>query len=55
MIAHIAGLPIEESVLQLAPAGAAMMTAVAFAGRAGLSRLRRRRRHTPAAPRTTER
>ena len=41
MIAHIAGLPIEESVLQLAPAWAAMMTAVAIACRSGLGRLRR--------------
>ena len=45
MIAHIMGIPIEESVLQLLPAGAAMMTAVAIAGRTGLGRLRRRIRH----------
>lgn len=38
MVAHIMGLPIEENVLQLAPAGAAV-TAVAIAGRAQLSRL----------------
>ena len=33
------GLPVEESILQLAPAGAAVVTAVAFAGRASLGRL----------------
>jgi hypothetical protein len=38
MVAHVMGLPIEESVLQLAPAGAAM-SVVAIAG---LRRLRRR-------------
>jgi hypothetical protein len=42
MVAHIRGIPFEESVLQLAPAGAAMATAVAIAGRTGLGRLRRR-------------
>ena len=44
MIAHIAGLPVEESVLQLAPAWAAMTTAVAIACRTWLGRLRRRPR-----------
>jgi hypothetical protein len=48
MLAHVVGIPIEESVLQLAPAGAAMVTAVAIAGRAGLGRLRRRLRHPVA-------
>jgi hypothetical protein len=43
MFAHIMGIPVEESVLQLAPAGAAMVTAVAIAGRTTLGRLRRRR------------
>jgi len=42
IVAHVMGLPIEESVLQLAPAGAATMTAFAIAGRAALRRLRRR-------------
>jgi uncharacterized membrane protein AbrB (regulator of aidB expression) len=46
-LAHIIGIPVEESVLQLAPAGAATVTAVALAGRTRLSRLlarlRRRR------------
>ena len=47
IVAHVMGIPIEESVLQLAPAGAAMVTAVAIAGRASLGRLRRRLRHGP--------
>jgi hypothetical protein len=42
IVAHIMGIPVEESVLQLAPAGAAMATVVAIAGRTGLGRLRRR-------------
>ena len=45
IVAHINGIPVEESVLQLAPAGAAMLTAVAVAGRTTLGRLRRRQRH----------
>ena len=48
IVGHIAGLPIEESVLQLAPACAAMATMVAIAGRTGLGRLRRRLRHRTA-------
>ena len=40
MVGHVMGLPIEESVLALASAGAATVTAVAIAGRAGLGRLR---------------
>jgi hypothetical protein len=43
-LAHIIGIPLEESVLQLAPAGAAMATMVAVAGRMTLGRLRRRLR-----------
>jgi hypothetical protein len=39
MLAHIMGLPIEEGVLQLAPAAAAMASAVAIAGRARMARL----------------
>jgi hypothetical protein len=35
------GIPIEESLLQLAPAGAAIVITVAIAGRATLGRLRR--------------
>jgi hypothetical protein len=58
VIAHVLGLPIEESVLQLAPAGAAIMTAVAMAGRTSLGRLRRwatrrgKRGASPASPAT---
>ncbi|MFL6035579.1 MAG: hypothetical protein ACJ74I_10920 [Gaiellaceae bacterium] len=43
IIGHIAGIPVEESVLQLAPAGAAMATLVAIAGKTCLGRLRRLR------------
>jgi hypothetical protein len=42
IVAHIMGLPVEETVLQLAPAGAVTVTAVAIVGRRLLSRLRRR-------------
>jgi hypothetical protein len=45
ILGHIAGIPVEESVLQLAPAGAALATIVAIAGRSSLDRLRRRLRH----------
>ena len=45
ILGHIAGIPVEESVLQLAPAGVAMATVVAIVGRAGFDRLRRRLRH----------
>jgi hypothetical protein len=41
VIAHIMGLPVEESVLELAPAVAAMMTLVAVASRNALDRIRR--------------
>jgi hypothetical protein len=44
MLAHIMGIPVEESVLQLAPAGAAIVTALAIAGRTSVGRLRRRLR-----------
>ena len=44
IVAHVMGIPIEEIVLQLAPAGAAMVAAVAIAGRASAGRLRRRLR-----------
>ena len=43
MLAHVGGVPIEETVLQLVPAGAAAVTAVLIAGRATLGRLRGRR------------
>jgi hypothetical protein len=48
IVAHILGIPLEESVLQLAPSGAAMVTAVAIAGRMRLGRLRRRLRQRSA-------
>jgi hypothetical protein len=38
MLAHVMGIPVEESVLQLATAGTTV-TAVAIAGRATLGRL----------------
>ena len=44
ILAHIMGLPIEESVLQLAPAATATATAIAIAGRTGLGHLKRRLR-----------
>jgi len=45
IVAHIMGIPVEETALQFAPTGAAIVTAVAIAGRTGLGRLRRRLRH----------
>jgi hypothetical protein len=39
MIGHVMGMPIEETVIQLAPAGAATATLIALAGRTGLDRL----------------
>ena len=46
IVAHIMGIPVEESVLELAPAGAVMVSAVALASRTRvrrmLNRLRRR-------------
>jgi hypothetical protein len=41
IVAHVMGIPIEESILQLAPAGAAIATALAVAVRSSLGRLRR--------------
>ena len=45
IVAHVLGLPIEESVLQLAPAGVAIVTVLVITARATLGRLRRRLRH----------
>ena len=42
IIAHIMGIPVEETVLQFAGIGAVTVTAVAIAGRVSLGRLRRR-------------
>jgi hypothetical protein len=44
IVAHVNGIPLEETVLQLAPAAAAMVTAAAIALRATLGRIRRRPR-----------
>ncbi|HEX7311398.1 MAG TPA: hypothetical protein VF232_09475 [Gaiellaceae bacterium] len=41
ILAHIMGIPVEESVLQLLPAGTLIVTAAAIAGPATLARLRR--------------
>jgi hypothetical protein len=49
MLAHVMGIPVEESFLQLAPAGAAIVTTLTYAGRAGLGRLLQRRRRRVAA------
>jgi hypothetical protein len=41
ILAHVAGMPVEESLLQLLPAGAAVATAIAVAVRSSIGRLRR--------------
>jgi hypothetical protein len=47
IVAHIMGIPVEESVLPLVPAGAAIVTAVVIVGRTTFGRLRRlARRHS---------
>jgi uncharacterized membrane protein AbrB (regulator of aidB expression) len=43
MLAHIMGIPAEEALLQLAPAGAATLTALAVACRVRIERLIGRR------------
>jgi hypothetical protein len=47
IVGHVLGLPVEESVVQLAPAGAAIVTALTIAARTALDRLR-----LPGRPRT---
>ena len=42
IVGHLMGIPVEESVLQLAPAGAVTVTVFAIARRRLLFRLRRR-------------
>ena len=42
IVGHVMGIPVEEGVLQLAPVGATVITAVAIAGRATFGRLRHR-------------
>jgi hypothetical protein len=44
IVAHLMGLPIEETASQLAPAGAATLTVIAVVGRTWLGRLKRRLR-----------
>jgi hypothetical protein len=44
MSAHVIGIPIEETVLPLLPAGAAIITAIALVARTRMTRLRRRLR-----------
>ncbi len=39
MLAHIMGIPVEETVLPLAPAAVATVTVIAIAGRTRLGRL----------------
>jgi hypothetical protein len=56
IVAHIFGIPVEETVVQLAPAGAVAVTAVAVVGRTRLGRLLARiRRHSREAVRSPER
>jgi hypothetical protein len=46
ILGHIFGIPVEESVVQFVPAGAATLTVIAFAGRTALGRwLTRTKRH----------
>ena len=51
ILGHVAGIPLEETVLQLAPAGAATLTLAALAARTGLDRLKRALLHRPASGR----
>jgi hypothetical protein len=44
IVAHVIGLPVEESVLQFAPAGTATVALFFLAGRATLERLLSRMR-----------
>jgi len=46
-LAHVAGFPLEETLLQFAPAGAAIVTAAAIIGQTKLRRLRQRLRQRP--------
>ena len=50
ILGHVMGLPVEESVLQLAPAGAATVTMLALAGRTALGRLLSRIRSSVWTP-----
>jgi hypothetical protein len=48
IVGHVMGLPVEETVLQFVPAGAAAVTMAAYVGRARLARLLTRRRRRVA-------
>ena len=48
ILGHVMGLPIEETVFQFAPAGAATVSVVAYVGRAKLTRLLALRRRQKA-------
>jgi branched-subunit amino acid ABC-type transport system permease component len=50
--AHVMGIPVEESILQLMPAGAVMAAAAGIAVRSTLDRGRRRRRRDAGAGRS---
>jgi len=47
IVAHVMGIPVEESVLQVVSAGAAIVTTAVIAGRTTLDRLRRWARREP--------
>jgi uncharacterized membrane protein SpoIIM required for sporulation len=51
IVAHVMGIPVEESVLQVVPLGATLVTAVAIVGRAGLKAARVRFRRGGRAAR----
>jgi hypothetical protein len=44
IVGHVAGFPVEETLIQFAPAGAALLTAVGLAVQTQLRRVRRRLR-----------
>ena len=50
IVAHVGGVPLEETVLQLAPAGAAIVTAAGIVVHAKLRGLRERLRRRARAP-----
>jgi hypothetical protein len=41
-VAHILGIPVEETAIQLASAGATLVTVIAIAGRTKFGRVQRR-------------
>jgi NADPH:quinone reductase-like Zn-dependent oxidoreductase len=49
IVAHVHGVPLEETILQFAGAGAVTLSALAIAGRLGRARLRRLLRHRQPA------